>query len=398
MKKLLWIVLIAIIALFGWRLYKHFVQPQEASGKQGKSGLPTPVEISPVQVIDMQDVGRFGGSLQPRSGYSLAPRVSGRLDRLLVHLGDKVSNGQLVAILDDSVYQQALEQARAELAVVNAQVEQARLALKASAGSWETAKSLFSKNYTSQALMDQADAEHAAAQAKYDIAQAEVLRAKAVVKTAEIQLSYTQIKAVWNGGGAYRMVGERFADEGAMLTTSTPLMTLVDNSVVTAEIDIIERDYARIKLGQAVQIATDAYPQRTFSGTLARLAPVLQEASRQARAEIDIPNPEGLLKPGMFVRVQIVYAQHPGVTVVPLPALLERDGKTGVLVADKTTLTAKFVPLTLGIKDEANAEVLSPVLMGDVIILGQEQLQDGGKIKLPQPKSETVKGKRGGKQ
>jgi RND family efflux transporter MFP subunit len=397
MRKIVWLVLIAVLILFGWRVVQNVIKKGEAGSKgQGKSGVATPVEIAPVRIASMQDIGRFGGSLKPRAAYSLAPRVSGRLEKILVHLGDQVTNGQLVAVMDDAVYQQELEQARAELAVATAQVEQLRLALKASEGTWTTIKSLFDRNFESQAGMDKADADHASAQAKYDIALAEVQRAQAIERKAAIQLSYTQIKAVWNGGGKTRLVGELFADEGDMLSASAPILTLVDNSIVSAEIDVIERDYTRIKLGQPVEIQTDAYPEKLFPGKLTRLAPVLQEASRQARAEIDIPNPEGLLKPGMFVRVQIVYAQHNKVTVVPIASLVQRDDKTGVFLADTSSLTVRFVPLKLGIKDDINAEVLEPALAGEVVILGQEALQDGVKIKLPQPKENSnVKGKKG---
>jgi RND family efflux transporter MFP subunit len=398
MKKVIWIVALALVVLFGWRLVQSISKQSDAGGnKQGKSGAAVPVELALIRVANMQDIGRFGGSLKPRAAYSLAPRVAGRLEKLLVRLGDKVANGQLVAVLDDAVYQQELEQARAEFAVAQAQVEQSRLALKAAEGNWNSVNSLFKKSYESQAVMDQADADRASAQAKFDIATADVQRAQAVLRKAEIQLSYTQIKAVWNGSGKTRLVGERFANEGDMLSTSTPILTLVDNSVVIAEIDVIERDYTRIKIGQQVEIVTDAYPQRTFSGTLVRLAPVLQEASRQARAEIDIPNPDGMLKPGMFVKVQIVYAQRKNVKVVPVAALVQRDEKTGVFIADKAALTVRFVPLTLGIRNEVNAEVLEPVIDGDVVILGQEQLQDGGKIKLSQSgeKDKSSKGKKG---
>ena len=393
MKKAMWIILLALAILIGWRLYQHKKNAASDGKKQGRAGMATPVEVSPVVISTMRDTGNFSGSLKPRSGYSLAPRVSGRLSKLMVHLGDKVSNGQLVAVLDDDVYQQNLEQAKAELAVVNAQVEQTRLALKAANSNWDATKSLFDKNYTTKAEMDKTDSDKAAAQAKYDIALAEVQRAKAVVKTAEIQLSYTQIRATWNGGANTRFVGERLVDEGSTIPANTPILTLIDNSVVTAEIDVIERDYARIKLGQQVQVTTDAYPEKTFTGVLARMAPMLQEASRQARAEIDIPNSDGMLKPGMFVRVQIVYAVHKNVTAVPIASLVKRDGKTGVFLADETALTASFIPLTIGIQEDALAEVTEPELTGKVVTLGQEQLQDKGKIKLPQDSDKGMKSK-----
>lgn len=385
MKKVLWLVLIIIVVLIGWRIYQSISDKSKANERGfGGPGVATPVETTPVQTMTMRDLGRFSGSLKAKNSYTLAARTAGRLERLLVNIGDRVSNGQVVAILDDAVYQQDLEQAKANLAVAQAQVEQLRLALKAAEGNWQTVKRLFEQNYESQAIMDKVDAEYASAQAKYDTALAEVQKAQSALTKAEIQLSYTQIKATWKGGGNTRLVGERLANEGNMLSINAPILTLVDNSIVTAEIDVIENDYVRIHVGQAVEIRTDAYPDRVFLGKLVRLAPVLNEVSRQARAEIDIPNPNGLLKPGMFVRVQIVYIKHDNVTVVPLASLIKRDGLSGVFVADKDSLAARFVPLKLGIIDNEYAEVIEPELSGEVITLGQEQLQDGSKIKLPQ--------------
>ncbi|MDZ4121729.1 MAG: biotin/lipoyl-binding protein, partial [Candidatus Cloacimonadaceae bacterium] len=199
MKRALWIVLVIVLVLVGWRIY--VVKKNQASaGQQSRGETPVPVEITNIEKRTVQDIGLFGGSLKPKSGYTLAPKVSGRLNKLMVNLGDRVSNGQLIAVLEDEVYVQQLEQSRAALAVAQAQVEQTRLALKASEANWTAVKNLYDQNYSSQAAMDQTDAEKAAAKARYDIALAEVQRAQSLVKTAEIQLSYTQIKAVWNNG------------------------------------------------------------------------------------------------------------------------------------------------------------------------------------------------------
>ncbi|MDZ4121152.1 MAG: efflux RND transporter periplasmic adaptor subunit, partial [Candidatus Cloacimonadaceae bacterium] len=197
---------------------------------------------------------------------------------------------------------------------------------------------------------------------------------------------YTQIKAVWNNGSPTRVVGERFVDEGTMLAVNTPILTLIDFSSVTAEIDIIERDYHRIRIGQAVEVQTDAYPDIVFIGRLARLAPVLQETSRQARAEIDIPNPQGLLKPGMFVRVQTVYAQKENVITVPKAAIVKRGGSSGIFLANIEESTASFVPIQAGITDKDYTEILEPPISGSVVTLGQDQLQDGRKILIAQPR------------
>ncbi|MBW6514655.1 MAG: efflux RND transporter periplasmic adaptor subunit [Candidatus Syntrophosphaera sp.] len=396
MKKIIWLVVIILAILIGWRVIAR-IREKSPSGAGNRGQQAVPVQTAPVQSMTVRDIGQFSGSLKPISGFTIAPKVAGRLERLMVNIGDRVTRGQLVAELDDDVYQQQLEQARANLAVATAQVEQARLAWKAAEANWEAVKTLFEQNYSSQAVMDQTDAEKAAARARYDIVQAEVQRAESLVRTAEIQLSNTRITAAWNGGGNTRVVGERFVDEGNLLTPNVPILTLLDNSTVTAQIDVIERDYARIRIGQPVSVQTDAFPEREFSGRLARLAPVLQDVSRQARAEIDIPNSWGLLKPGMFVRVQIEYAKHDNVPVVPKAAIVQRDRLSGVFVVDPEAQTASFIPITIGITDGDFTEVVEPRISGEVIVLGQDQLQDGAKIKLPDQAGEAKKGKAAGK-
>ncbi len=401
MKKIYWIILVVFALLMGWRIFQSIRDKNSSSGMNpGRAGGAVTVEMEPVRNLDMRDIGRFGGSLKARTSYTLAPRIAGRLEKLLVNLGDRVSNGQLVAVMDDEVFQQDLEQAKANLAVSQAQVEQLRLAMKAAEGVWLTTKRLFEQSYESQGTMDRADAEYAAAKARYDIAMAEVQKAQSAVTKSEIQLSYTQIRAAWNGGGKTRLVGERFAEEGSMLSVNMPVMTLVDNSLVTAEIDIIEKDYVKIKAGQEVVIRTDAYPDKVFPGKLVRLAPVLSEVSRQAKAEIDIPNPEGLLKPGMFVRVEIIYTEHKKVQAAPVAALVQRDGKTGVFVADTEELIVHFVPVKTGIKEGEFAEITEPQIAGPVVVLGQDQLQDGGKIRISSRNgnNNSGEGKSGAKQ
>jgi multidrug efflux pump subunit AcrA (membrane-fusion protein) len=110
------------------------------------------------------------------------------------------------------------------------------------------------------------------------------------------------------------------------------------------------------------------------------VAPLLKETSREARVEVEIPNPEGVLKPGMFVRAAIEFDRHANATVVPFEALAQRDGRQGVFLADLTEKKAHFVPVTVGIKNGGEVEVTAPPLSGMVVTLGQHLLTDGSPI------------------
>jgi len=158
-------------------------------------------------------------------------------------------------------------------------------------------------------------------------------------------------------------------------------------------------------VGQQAIVSTDAYPDKTFTGGIVRIAPLLKETSRQARVEIEIPNTDHLLKPGMFIRAQIEFARHDNATLVGLAALVKRNGKQGVFIAEPVqgsniqtpkvqpnnrnvntpyTWRASFVPVTVGIISGEVVEVLEPQISGSVVTMGNHLLEDGSNIILPE--------------
>jgi len=212
---------------------------------------------------------------------------------------------------------------------------------------------------------------------------AQVTQKEAALNAAQVRFSYTQIRALWEDGDEARIVGERFVDEGEMLKANDPIVSVLEIHLLTAVIHVIERDYSQVRTGQEAVIATDAFPEKSFPGTIIRVAPILRETSRQARVEIEVANPQRLLKPGMFIRARIEFAKHDDATVVPVAALARRGGQQGVFVADTQKRKALFVPVTLGIAHNGLAEVLKPPLSGEVVTLGQHLLEDGSAIILP---------------
>jgi multidrug efflux pump subunit AcrA (membrane-fusion protein) len=143
---------------------------------------------------------------------------------------------------------------------------------------------------------------------------------------------------------------------------------------------------------QDVVMTTDAVPGRTFPGKIVRVAPLLKETSRQARVEVEVLNSQGLLKPGMFIRAEIEFAQHKDATAVPVGALVKRGGQQGVFLADAKEMKAHFVPVKSGVVDGGLSEVISPPLSGMVVTLGQHLLENGSAITLPRRESEAVGG------
>ncbi|HEN21064.1 MAG TPA: efflux RND transporter periplasmic adaptor subunit [Desulfobacteraceae bacterium] len=401
-KKLILISVVIIIAvLAGWRTYKK--ASTSGVNSTGRQSVPVAVETAPVQTRSIRNTGAFTGTLVARSRFIVAPKIAGRLEKLLLNIGDPVEEGQVVALLDDAEYQQQADQAQAELDVAKATLEESRITLEIAEREFERTVALRQKKIASESELDSAKAQYNNQEAKVKVAIAQVAQKNAALKAAQIRLSYARISVSWEDRNGFRVAGERFVDEGAMLAPNTPILSILDIGSITAVIHVIERDYSLIKKGKTATLTTDAFPGKHFTGEIVRIAPFLKETSRQARVEIEIPNPDGLLKPGMFIRAEIEFAKHENATVVPLSALTRRGGLQGVFIVEPQKKKAHFVPVTIGITDRDMAEVLDPSLSGEVVTLGHHLLEDGsaivvaGKIKDEAGASSEIPEKNSGK-
>jgi RND family efflux transporter MFP subunit len=397
MKKFFTIVIaIAGIGFLGWQIYEKASGSKEGFGSR-RGNPAVAVETAPIQKASIKDVGRFSGSLSPQSEFMVAPKIAGRLEKIMVDIGDVVTADQLVAVLDDEEYQQQVYQAVAELEVARANLVEVKITSENAKREYERTVALREKKIASESQLDAAESEYKTQQAKLQVANAQVSQKQAALNMAKVRLSYTRIRVPPNHASQQRVVGERFVDEGSMLAPNTPIVSILDIGTLIGVINVIERDYPKIKPGLPAVINTDAFPGQTFSGKVIRIAPLLMEKAREARVEIEIPNERMLLKPGMFVRVQMEFELHENATVIPQSAVVKRDGSQGVFVVDRQEKKVRFIPVTLGIVNEARAEILKPELSGEVVTLGQHLLEDGASIILPNEMSKVDLQPRAGK-
>jgi RND family efflux transporter MFP subunit len=381
MKPFLIGVAVLLAALLVWRLAGMSDAKEQQKRGDDKA---VAVEVAEPRRADISDVRIFTGSIEAGSYFVVAPKVGGRLKRLTVDIGDWVERGATMPIaeLDDEEYAQGVEQARAELTVAQASVMQAQSALSVAKSEYDRVRELSTKKISSDSELDMSRSQYEAEQARYQVAVAEVTRREAALKAAEVRLSYTKIHVSWNGGSDRKIVGERYVDEGAMLSPNTPIVSILDILDLTANIEVIERDYHKIKLGQTATIETDAVEGRTFTGTVARVAPLLKMTSRQARVEIAVENPDGQLKPGMFVRARIELERKKNALVVPSAACMPRDAPDGLYVVDRETMVAQYLKVKFGFEDGGFREVLSPEIDAPVVVVGQHDLTDGAAVTI----------------
>ncbi len=183
-----------------------------------------------------------------------------------------------------------------------------------------------------------------------------------------------------------------------MLSTNGAIMSIIELQPITAVIFVTDRDSYRLQPGQETAIMSSAFPNDSFTGKVARMSPMLNETSRQARVEIEIQNPDGRLKPGMFITAQVEYTMKTDAVLVPVSSIVQRNGQSGIFLADKETSKARFIPVKTGITSGDWAEIAEPAgLAGDIVTLGHHLLEDGTGLVLPQAEGEPEAGKPAGK-
>ena len=377
------LIALALLGLLGWQVWTK-LNKTGAKARINPGRTAVMVEATTVRRADMARRISYPGSLEASAQFIISPRIPGRLKRLLVNIGDPVTRNQVVVEIVDEEYRLAVERAEAALDVAKAQLSEAVSNLEVALKAYRRQASLGGKKIVSQADLEEAEGRYKAAQAKRRLARAQVAQQEAALKEAKVQLSYTQIRASWRGGSDERVVGQRFVDEGSLLKANEPIATVLELKPVIGAILVTERDYPSFRIGQGVRVRAEALPDKVFSGRVIRISPRIDKASRQARVELEIPNNEGLLKPGMFINAQIVFEVHRQTQVIPLSALAERGDKKGVFVINRgDRSTVQFLPIEPGFMDMEKIEVISPEIKRPVVSSGHFLLSEGAPIRLP---------------
>jgi len=376
------LVLLVVATAIGWGVFRRLEDRGEA-GNRGRSKQPAPVEAAPVARGPIELRRTYSGTLEARAEFVVAPKVSGRVERLAVNLADTVTRGQIVAELDNDEYVQEVAQAKADLEVTRANLSEAKSAQEIAGRDLERIRTLRTRGVASESQLDAAMANHLTKQAQVEVAMAQVSKAESSLETARIRLGYTKVRASWTGGSDHRVVAERFANEGGTVSANASLLLIVELDPITGVMFVTEKDYVRMRVGQLAVLTTDAYPGEKFEGRIDRIAPVFREATRQARVELTIGNRGHRLKPGMFTRVTVVLEKLADATIVPEKALTTRDDRTGVFVVSGDGRSVAWREVTVGIREGDRVQVDGEGLEGRVVTLGQQLIDDGSPIAIP---------------
>ncbi len=376
-KKILYVIVILLLALLIWRIGAAIFAPDKAKRKRPVRP-PVAVEVDSVRYGPITEVRQLTGTVFPKYRYILAPKVSGRVVSIKKRIGDWVKAGEIVARIDNAEYEQSVMEVEANLKIAKASLSEARIQFDLAKQEKERVESLQAKGIASAAELDGAVSSYSAQESRLELAKAQVQQREASLEASKIRLNYTVLAASRPG-----FIGERFVDEGALLAPNAAVVSIIAIDSVIVRTTITEKDYYHIRAGQPAQVRVDTYGKRHFSGSVSRIAPMLSEASRVAQMEVELDNDSLLLKPGMFARVDVVTAQKERTPLVRSLAVVNRGAETGLFMVTGSESVAAYVPVQTGITTAENTEIISPALEGVVITLGQHLLDNGSPVILP---------------
>jgi RND family efflux transporter MFP subunit len=274
-------------------------------------------------------IERLNGVVRAENQVELYPEISARITEVYAQNGDLVAAGDPLVRLRDTELRERLRQAEADLEIARAQAKQAEAELRRVRTEYERATSLAEKDLISPGEYEESQTEAVAAEADAELARARVDQARATVDERKEALSRTVVRAPVHGS-----VGNRHAEVGQLVTPSMRLFTLGQLDEIRVEVVLTDRMLSYIKESQRTEILSPNIAYGSVEAPLARISPFLHPLSHSTTAEIDLPNPEDVLMPGMFVTVDIFYGESEQATLVPLSALWENPAtaSTGVFV------------------------------------------------------------------
>ena len=320
--------------------------PNEIVGGFGARG---PVAVIAAEVAARSFVDRFTALGTARSNESI--EVISRLSSVVTHInfteGQTVQAGELLLELDS-------REIRAELAMAQASLKQKR-------SQFERSQTLSETRVVSEADLEQL--------------QAEVLMAEAEVRAAQARLDDAYIRAPFAG-----TVGLRRISLGDLVGPDTIITTLDDTATIKLEFTIPEAFLASLQTGMTIQAASTIYPNQPFVGRVSTIDPRIDPATRSVAVLAQLPNQDELIKPGMFLTVNLE-RQRDNVLLIPEEALMPRQGRQYVYVVEDGHAVEKQVEL--GVRAPGLAEIRSGLAPGDVVITeGTQKVRHGAAVQI----------------
>lgn len=383
-------------------------EDKAAALPKGPSSRPAArITAAMVEARAVERTVELVGTLRPEEELTISNENPGIVERILVDLGDRVTQGQLLVQLDprDARYgfdqaqanltsaRKAFDRVRANLAAGQANVQRARAVLENSQVNRRRFEDLLAEGAVSASQRDAAvtDAEVARAslgtaegQLESDregvaVAQAAIAQMEAALQTTQKRQQDTEVRAPIAGE-----VQKRLVSTGEAAKEKTPLLILVRTQTLKLGGEVPERFAKDVRTGQTVRVTTDATQARQFPGRVARIAPAVNPETRSFAIEALIPNPDGALKAGAFAKAEVLVRKDTGIPFIPEDAVVNFAGITKVFVVADGRVAERSV--RLGARQDGMVEVLEGVKLGEQVAASNlGQLSQGQPVTVEAP-------------
>lgn len=379
------------IAVGGNRLLPRQPANPQAPPTEARQAPSMSVIVAPVDSTLIARRLNVTGTVAAQDLIAVLPQTTGlQIRQILVDEGDFVKAGQVMAVLDNSVLQAEIGQAKAEVESNSAVVKQRQAALAQARATLAEAQRTLERNQQlanagaiSRQELDTRTTAVATASEAVRVAQANINSAEADVRSsiARVQQLQTQLGQTSVRAPAAGIVAQKNVEIGNV-TGTQQLFSIIQNGELELQAQVPAIQLPQIRIGANAQITYDADPRVRLQGKVKEIAPLVNEQSRQATVKINIPS-TSLLRPGMFARAAINTTTVPGIAIPAKAVAPQPDGSAIVfLLKNKDTVQAQ--PVEVGeILSAGRVEIKNGLKLGDrVVVSGAGYLKDGDRINI----------------
>lgn len=362
-KKVTWplvLVIVLFLAIAGYNLW----QAGQTGQKENKGEVPVPVRVVKVALGTLDWNVKGAGELLPSQAVQVYPKIPGEvIEKILVDKGDQVRKGQPLVLLDKT-------RIKARLRRAQAQVEVARSNLIVLEKDYQRMKNLVQTHSASKQKLDHLRAE-------LDVARANHKAAQAALQELQILEKDHTIFSPLNG-----VVLDRFVDPGNLSSFSQSILLLGCVKKLKLQASLAEDLLSHVRVGTPVSFSVDSYPGKIFQGQVSLVYPALVARTRTVRLELEIPNDDLALKPGMYARLSIFLAKKQGLVLVR-DALNQIPGTGSFYVFVVQGGRACLRNVLIGLQVDNQVEVVKGLKKGEVVVVrGQDRLKDGQLVQI----------------
>jgi membrane fusion protein, multidrug efflux system len=373
------VVVLAVLVAGGlaFRFLRHGASADTSIPHAGESAIKVDV-IKPNTIVSSSAL-TLPGVARSFEETKIYPRTTGYVRRWLVDIGDKVSAGQLLAEIDTPDLDAQLSQGRAQLAQAEAAVKQYEAQRNYSKSNASRNQNLADQKLISGSTLEQTQAQALTDEATLAAAQSNVVAQQANVRRLVDLQNFAKVTAPFAG-----TITTRTIDRGSLLTDTgtTPMYTLVATDPIRVFIDVPQSVAASMKVGTDAVVTVRELPNRKFTGKIARSAGSLDPDLHTMSTEIDVPNPDSALLPGMYVEAALTLPVPHRVVEIPATALYSDSQGVRVAVVDAQN-KAHFVPITIE-RDTGATLWVATGLTGDekLVKVAVPSLLDGDPVEI----------------